>query len=559
LAMANWCIQEGLVDMDYIKEMTTAAYLVRSDNHLHYRGGNEVVDDGPQQLVTAADSAAAAAATPETKGKFYVWDKATGSIMLREEATDPAYEGTYTTPDGVEVKPVYEILVKHLQQYTLEECERICGLPVDQIKDLATQIATARPACAYVTYGTDHYVNGHMTAHAIGTFMVLTGNYARAGAGFQGVWVKGFPFNLAGLWAGPEYKGMDLTLPQGLIHEAATTGKLEGVDYPIKGMFSAGSNMMSNLGGQRNFLDKVIPNLEYWVVADLEMTDSARYCDLVLPAASWYEVDDIYSPYCHPYTVLGEKAIEPLHECKADMDIAAELGRKMGFNATFPEDYTAEDWMRIVLDNDIARAYGLTYESIKEKKYIRTDSAHKHAYVRGIDEPISTESGKIQLYCENPKPRIDYGQDVSHLVDSQRLPTYREPHEASPNNPLYQKYPLVFFQEHSRFRVHSQWFDVPMLRELDPEPLAKFNSVEAEKRGIKNGDIVEVFNDRGHAVCKCLIDESVAPGILSIPKGWQRNQFVAGGFQELTQPYMDPFPSVFGFYDSLVDVRKWEG
>ena len=73
---------------------------------------------------------------------------------------------------------------------------------------------------------------------------------------------------------------------------------------------------------------------------------------------------------------------------------------------------------------------------------------------------------------------------------------------------------------------------------------------------MKSGDMVEVFNDRGHCVVKCLIDESIAPGILSIPKGWQRAQFVEGSFQEMSQPGMDPYPSAASFYDARVDFKK---
>ena len=87
----------------------------------------------------------------------------------------------------------------------------------------------------------------------------------------------------------------------------------------------------------------------------------------------------------------------------------------------------------------------------------------------------------------------------------------------------------------------------------------KINPKDAEARGIKDGDIVEVYSHRGHAVCKCLIDNSIAPGILSIPQGWQRSQFIDGCFRELTNGDMDPFPMTCGFYDSPCNVRKYEG
>lgn len=79
---------------------------------------------------------------------------------------------------------------------------------------------------------------------------------------------------------------------------------------------------------------------------------------------------------------------------------------------------------------------------------------------------------------------------------------------------------------------------------------------DAKARGIKTGDIVEVFNDRGRAVVKAEVNDSISTGILSIPKGWQREQFIDGCFQELTNTQIDPMNVNFAYFDCLVDVRK---
>ena len=560
LAMCNWLIQEDLIDKDYLKDMSTQSFLVRRDTKKHLRLTNwpELQEGADAVFNTSANAGAQRAALESGTDGFYVWDLAVNAPVLIDDAVEPAIEGTFTTEDGVVVDTAWTLLKNQLAQYSLEEAERVCGVPVETMKNLALDFAKNGPVSTYITYGADHYVNGHLTCNAIGLLHALTGNYAKKGAGFLGVWVKGFPFNLASLWVTKYYKGSDLTLAQALIYKTIQTGELEGTPYPLKAIYSAGSNIISNMGEQNRFLKDVVPNLEFWVMIDLNMNDSARYADIILPCASWYEVDDIYSPYCHPYTVISEKAIDPLYESWSDVDIACELGRRFGMEDAFPKDYKFEDWLNILLDNDIARKWGLNYQTLKANKYIRTDSAPNHAFVRGIDEPIPTESGRIQLYWENPYPRIDFGQELP-TYDEEHLSHYREGAECGPNNPLRKDYPLVFLQEHSRFRVHSQWWDVPMLRELDPEPLAKFNQVEADSRGIKDGDIVEVYSHRGHAVCKCLIDNSIAPGILSIPKGWQRSQVIDGCFQELTNGDMDPFPLTCGFYDSLCNVRKYEG
>jgi molybdopterin-containing oxidoreductase family molybdopterin binding subunit len=180
--------------------------------------------------------------------------------------------------------------------------------------------------------------------------------------------------------------------------------------------------------------------------------------------------------------------------------------------------------------------------------------------VPGLDvvfegQKFGTPSGRLEFYVEKPHPRNDFGQ--SWDVDRERLPRWVPPTEAWPDNPLYGKYPLVVITPKSRFRVHGQWFGVPWLRELDPEPIVTMNPQDAGARGIANGDYVEVFNDRGHVVLKAVVSHGVRPGVLSIPKGWQRHQFKAGGYQELTSGSFDPVGVNASFYETLAEVRQW--
>ena len=85
------------------------------------------------------------------------------------------------------------------------------------------------------------------------------------------------------------------------------------------------------------------------------------------------------------------------------------------------------------------------------------------------------------------------------------------------------------------------------------------NPTDAEVRGIKNGDIVEAYNDRGHCVCKVRFDKGVRPGMVSSPKGWPREYYIAGSYQELTNDHLNTMHQNTSFDDTLVEVRKYEG
>lgn len=109
-----------------------------------------------------------------------------------------------------------------------------------------------------------------------------------------------------------------------------------------------------------------------------------------------------------------------------------------------------------------------------------------------------------------------------------------------------------------RYRIHSQWFGTKWLRELDPEPTVKIHPDDAGPRGVKDGDYVEIYNDRGHVVAKAIVTDGIRPGSMTYPKGWQRHQYKAGSFSEVNSTKHDPIGVNSSFFDATVDVRVWE-
>lgn len=546
LAMANYIIENDLQNTEYLVQKSTGPFLVRRDTLKHLR---------------KSDSISLAEEEPDD---FYVWDKAVSAPVLVSEAIEPALEGSFVTPDGVEVDTAYTLLKEALSKYSISEASSLCGISEERITQLAVEFATERAVTVNITFGTDHYVNGHLTSWAIAILLALCGQFGKSGSGFSGTFTQTFTPGVRTYWFDTkQFKEYNTNIPEGLVPEIFATQKLEGKDYPMKAMVSYCHNPLGNMPGQAIWMDKVLSNIEYWVVLDMEMNDSARYADLVLPVASWYEKEDLRIAYNNPYMTLSQKAIEPLYDSKTDVEIIGLLGRGMGYEESFPVEHFSNDnkhFFDLIFSDDISVKRGYTYERLLEGEVFNyTNQEEGIPWVRGLSAPWPTESHRVQLYWENPKPRLSYGHDFSDRDPHEHIVYYREADESGPNSPLAAKYPLVYIQEHARFRTHTQWFETPILRELDPEPLAKVNSVDAQARGVESGDIVEVFNDRGHCVLKCLVDESIAPGILSIPKGWQRSQFIEGSYQEMTNPNMDPYADCTSHYDSRVDFRKWEG
>ena len=223
----------------------------------------------------------------------------------------------------------------------------------------------------------------------------------------------------------------------------------------------------------------------------------------------------------------------------------------MGFEEYF--NYSDEEWIQALIDNDKARKDGLTWERLKKEKVIQTLPSE---WINWEGQIFPTPSRRLEFYLEDPQPRIDCGIEIDQ--SKEHLPIFEPPIEAWPDNPLRKKYPLVYHTERQRWRLHTQWHNTPWLKEMDQEPIIKINSVDAKQRKIKNNDLVKVFNDRGHAVVRAKIADGQRPGMVTVPKGWQRSQFISGSYQELTTDFCNTSDYNQPFYDVLCEVQKYE-
>ena len=143
-----------------------------------------------------------------------------------------------------------------------------------------------------------------------------------------------------------------------------------------------------------------------------------------------------------------------------------------------------------------------------------------------------------------------------------QLPIYNEPIEASPTNPLFAKYPLVMITSHTRFRTHTQWDNLPWLREVFNKSFVEISPGDAQARGIGDGDAVTVFNDRGSIQVVARVTNGIRPGVVNAYQGdWQ--EFPNATVNMLTHQKVNPAQSVVflfqsntAYYDVLVDVKK---
>jgi anaerobic selenocysteine-containing dehydrogenase len=530
LSMMHVIIQEGLLDEPFLLSHTVAPFLVREDTRRFLRLSDL---EGPTRKEDESDH-------------YMVWDEVMQRPVSTDDASKPALRQSCEWA-GIRVHTAFQALVEVTAKYSPAEAQQLTAVEPDTVAEIARLYATSKPASFYVGFGCNSYDNGDVTGHALATLAALTGNVGLPGASPGQFWLITDCFDYDALGSPDGKEGH--TIPALVFPDVVRSAEYAGQPFPLKALYVTCGNPVSNVASQRDWFETILPAMDLVVVADMAMTDTAWYADIVLPAAHWFEVTDIIGLAGGlPYLQLAEKVVEPAFEAKSDADIWRALAPRLGVGHYF----THTDWefIELLLDNDTARSLGITPAVLQEKKVLRS---LRDPYVMFSDMKFDTPSGRMEFFAEQPVTRFDFGQDLSARHSC--LPEFRPPAEAWPENPLYAKYPLVCMQEHTRWRVHTQWFDTPWLRELDPEPIVFISPADAIARSIQTGDRVEVFNDRGHVVLRAIVNDALPSGLISIPKGWQRHQFVAGGYQEITARHLNPLTVNQSFFDTLVEVR----
>jgi len=442
----------------------------------------------------------------------------------------------------------FDKLAEHVKQYTPEKVSEITWIPADDIRKIARIFATNKPACIVPgTCSIDQHINGFQGNRIHAIMMAVTGN-----VDVPGGWVS-IPFIRLGDLRMTEISdpiGTDehplfrrfwgRTSPYGqqmLFADAVLKGK----PYPIKGMICTGGNPAVTLPDSAR-IREAMKALEFMMVADLFMTDTAKLADIVVPACSFLEKAGVGYVYgvtnCIPYAMVRKQVIKPIGESWPDWKMWTELGKRMGYDEFFPWKTEEE-----VIDFFLAPS-GLNREQLTKEHPEGTYYAQKK-YVQGR---YSTPSRKIELYSET---LLENGYDP--------IPHHVEPSKSPVSTPeLFEKYPVILTTgtrvpefTHTQLRVSG----IESLKKTAPEPLAEIHPDTAKKYGISDGDMMTIETVKGKIEIKTKTTKDLLPGILSIPHGWE-----IANANELTE--LEPRDPVTGYTEMkalLCRISKAEG
>ncbi len=436
----------------------------------------------------------------------------------------------------------YEQFKDSLQQYTDVFVEEITGVPVKFIHKLADLIGEMKPMTIIPGYGMQRYTNGGQTVRCILSLQIITGNIGKTGACFHYANLQSYIFDKL-----PE----PLSYYPEIAHDGvsrrsiskAKLGKdmLSQKDPELKMIWVERGNPVTQ-NPDTNQIVKAFRKLEFIVVVDQFMTDTAKEADIILPAKTMFEQSDIIGSYWNPYVQLKQKVIDPPGEVKPETEIFRLLSEKLGFRKevidVIPEntDEAIDKW----LAKKLQPFSGLSLEKLR-KGPVMAPGIQEIAF---SDYVFKTPSGKIELLSLQAYEK--WGVD--------ELPTFQLTDENMVKGPYKDKAAFYFLTPNTKNRIHSQFGNLDVIKQFDPEPLLEINPEDAIAAGIKNREEAKIYNDRGALVLKFSYNYGMRKGCLSLANGWWLSE--GGGGNILSAPRETDMGHGTAFHDNLVFVEK---
>ena len=279
----------------------------------------------------------------------------------------------------------------------------------------------------------------------------------------------------------------------------------------------------------------------FTVVLEHFQTDTADYADILLPATTQLEHVDIHSAYGHVYMMANNAAIAPMGEAKSNAEIFRLLAARMGFEEACFQD-SDEAIAAQAFDRNHPRTPEFDWEQLKEKGWQRLNIAAAPF----ADGGFGTPSGKCEFYSAR---MLADGYDP--------LPTYIPPYESRQSNPdLAAKYPLAMISPPARNFLNSSFVNVQSLRDTEGEPHLDIHPDDAAARGIVNGAMVRIFNDRGSMLAKARVTPKARLGlVVGLSIWWKKFAIDGKNANEVTSQRLTDMGKAPTFYDVLVEVE----
>ncbi len=501
LGIAGLMVANGWIDEEFLKCWSTGPFLIDRETGRFLRGSD---------LQAAGDADA-----------YAIWSEAAGCVetVNGNDTGGAALRGSFdveTLSGTRSCCTAFELYAELCAQWTPERVADEAWVSAEQVVDTARLLWENRPVSYYAWSGVGQHTNATQTDRAISLLYALTGSYDAPGGNLvhEGVPLR----DLSGRdLVAPEQRERGLEMaerPLGpgrggwVTSDAFYRAVLEERPYPVKGLVAFGTNMLvSHAGTERG--RRALEALEFCVHADLFMTPSAAYADIVLPVASAWEREAVRAGFdadeaAQELVQWRAPAVTPRGEARSDMQIVFDLATRLGLGNRFWNGDMDAAWQAMLAPSGVSldelRAAPRGLRLPLEPRYRK--------FSESAGGGFATPSGRIEIYCET---FLDHGQTP--------LPEYVAP-AAVRDRSNAEKFPLMITSGKSTLFCHSQGRNLPSLRVKQKDPPLELHPDAAFARGIEEGEWVEVETPRGRMRAVARFNASLDERVVVAQQGW---------------------------------------
>ncbi len=465
----------------------------------------------------------------------------------------------------------FEQLREKVQEYPPQRVEKWTGIAAAHIVKLAREYATVRPAVIRVNYGVQRSEGGGMATRAITMLPCITGSWKEVGGGLQLSTSGAYGLNKEAVERA-DLMQKALGRPARTVNMVELGKALNSLENPpIKALLVYNSNPAAVCPNHNEVIRGLRRQDLFTVVHEQFFTDTSDYADLILPATTFFEHKDLQTGYGHYYLQMSQQAIEPLGECRPNVEVFRALAERMGFEEECFRE-SVDEMMDVALASNNPWLKGIDRERLEREGHVRlnfrgqssvvsrqvssgTSQMTGEGQVSGVKLQASdvflpfaegnfpTPSGKAELYSEALK-----AEGLEPVVE------FTPPSE-SRHSPQAKSFPLELLARKADNFLNSTFSNLPVVQQMEEVGLLEISSSDARSRGIAEGDTVRVFNRRGDILLKARVDGKVQAGVVSARLYWAKLTPGSRNINVLTSEKLTDLGNSATFYSVLVEVE----
>jgi anaerobic selenocysteine-containing dehydrogenase len=459
-------------------------------------------------------------------------------VLIKEDLLDHDYIAQHTLG--------FEQLKQRAAEWTPEHTAATCGITVDEVVDLARLYGgTAKagePVAIRTNYGVQRVHGGGMAVRNIACLPALVGAWRHPAGGVQLSSSGSFPTNKRKLQRTDLLKKIPRTINMSTIGDDLLRAASPSFGPAVEAVIVYNSNPLAVAPDSDKVMRGFLREDLFTVVLEHFQTDTVDYADIVLPATTQLEHLDAHTSYGHLYMMANNPAIAPMGEAKPNTEIFRLLAAKMGLDDDCFKD-SDDQLAAIAFNAQDARAVGFDWDALKQKGWQKLNMPDAPFAQGGFLTP----SGKCEFYsAQMEKDGLD------------PLPAYVPPYESVASNPeLAARYPLAMISPPARNFLNSTFVNVKSLRSAEGEPHLDIHPDDSASRGIAQGDMVRIFNDRGSFVAKARVTDKARAGlVVGLSVWWKKLATDGKNANEVTSQQLTDMGRAPTFYDTLVQVER---